>query len=56
MGTIFFSWRQAKIHPGSTTGNVSWSARWYSTLGPLPVGPAGVVHTKWVVSIWILSE
>lgn len=36
----------------------SWSAFWYSTPGP-PVGfptAAGLVATKWVVSIWILSE
>lgn len=36
----------------------SWRAFWYSTQGP-PFGfegEAGEVATKWVVSIWILSE
>lgn len=60
-----FSVRHARIHCGCTMGMLNCNALWYSTPGleaptvpPLAwaaVGVAvGVVHTKWVVSIWIL--
>jgi hypothetical protein len=65
MHFYLFSVRQARIHCGCTIGILSCNALWYSTPGPetLTVPPlacaavgvvVGVVHTKCVVSIWIL--
>ena len=57
--------RHARTHCGCTIGMLNCNALWYSTPGPeMPTAPplawaavgvaAGVVQTKWVVSIWIL--
>ena len=62
--TYFLAEWQARIQCGCTTGMLSWSAFWYSTPGAVESPPAtaaplgvaaGVVHTKCVVSISILS-